>query len=43
MAIIQLIRDNVNNLNLSENMYDNDLFLCQEQWNTTAQTLFPCR
>lgn len=43
MAIIQLIRDNVNNLILSENMYNNDLFLYQEQWDTTAQPLFLCR
>lgn len=35
MTIIQLIRDNISDLILSKNMYNNDLFLYQEQWDTT--------
>lgn len=43
MTTIQLIRDNVNNLILSENMYNSDLLLYWDQWDTTAQPLFLCR
>lgn len=43
MTTIRLIRDSINSLILSENMYNSDLLLYWKQWDTTAQTLFLCR